>query len=86
MKRHVLIVLGAIGLTASTAGPAAAWDDSYRYCPGARGCLSAYYPFSFHSGPYYRPLPPVYRYAYGRAYYVGRKGGCARRGYRAWCS
>src|SRR4051794_624827 len=62
MKRPVLAVLGAIATIGLSAGSAGAWDDSYRDCPGARGCPSAYYSPSFHRGPYYRPLPPVYRY------------------------
>ena len=87
MKRPVLAVLGAIATIGLTAGSAGAWDDSYRDCPGARGCPSAYYSPSFHRGPYYRPLPPAYRYryAYGGYYATARRSGCVRHGYRWRC-
>jgi hypothetical protein len=87
MKRHLLAVLGATAALGLAAGSAAAWDDSYRDCPGSRGCLSAYYSPTFHRGPYYRPLPPVwqYSYVYGGYYVAGRRGGCVKRGYRWRC-
>jgi hypothetical protein len=89
MRGLLLAVLGAIGAIGLTAGSAAAWDDSYRYCPGSWGCPSAYYSLNLHQrGPfYYRTLPPAwqYSYVYGGYYVAGRRGGCVKRGYRWRC-
>ena len=78
MKKLAMAVLSALGLIGLSAGSAAAWDDSYRYCPGARWCSSAYYSPSFHRGPYYRFLPE-YGQGYFR-YYAGPRGKCVSRG------
>ena len=83
MRKLLLAGLGAMGLMGMTAGSASAWDDSYRYCPGARGCPSAYYPLDLRRGPYYRYLPG-YRQTYFRRHGV-RRSGCVTRHGRERC-
>lgn len=56
MIRLAYAPLGAIAILGMATGSQAGWDDSYRYCPGAWGCPSAYYSLPPHR-PYYE-----YRY------------------------
>ena len=56
MTRLVSATLATFGLLGMATAAQAGWDDSYRYCPGAWGCPSAYY-----------SLPPhrsIYEYRY----------------------
>ena len=84
MNKLVLAGLGAIGVLGLTAGSAAAWDDSYRYCPGARWCPSAYYSLNLHRGYDYRYLPE-YRQTYFRHHHSVRRSGCTTRRGRERC-
>ncbi|HJU30968.1 MAG TPA: hypothetical protein VJ740_05930 [Hyphomicrobiaceae bacterium] len=59
MIRLASASLGAIALLGAATTAHAGWDDSYRYCPGAWGCPSAYYSLPLHGQIYeYRVLLP----------------------------
>ena len=84
MRKLLQAGLGAIGLMGAGAGAASAWDDSDRYCPGARGCPTAHYSLDLHRGPYYRYLPEyrqTYFYRHGM-----RRGRCVTRHGRKRCA